>query len=63
MRDFSNEILLDPAGKVAGVVVGAGGFLGMGEHDVLVKIDQMWLTGAFPIGSISSAAAVARRSF
>ena len=36
-----NEILLDPAGKVAGVVVGVGGFLGMGEHDVLVKLDQI----------------------
>jgi sporulation protein YlmC with PRC-barrel domain len=36
-----NDILLDPAGKVAGVVVGVGGFLGMGEHDVLVKLDQI----------------------
>ena len=36
-----NEVLIDPAGKVAGVVIGAGGFLGMGEHDVLVKIDQI----------------------
>ena len=36
-----NEILLDPSGKVAGVVVGVGGFLGMGEHDVLVKMDQI----------------------
>ena len=36
-----NEVLIDPAGKVAGVVVGAGGFLGMGEHDVLVKMDQI----------------------
>jgi sporulation protein YlmC with PRC-barrel domain len=36
-----NEILLDPAGKVAGVVIGVGGFLGMGEHDVLVKLEQI----------------------
>jgi sporulation protein YlmC with PRC-barrel domain len=36
-----NEILLDPDGKIAGVVIGAGGFLGMGEHDVLVKLDQI----------------------
>src|SRR6187200_2056512 len=36
-----NEILLDPAGKVSGVVIGVGGFLGMGEHDVLVKLDQI----------------------
>ena len=32
-----NEIILDPAGKVMGYVVGVGGFLGMGEHDVLVE--------------------------
>jgi sporulation protein YlmC with PRC-barrel domain len=32
-----NEILLDPAGKVIGFVVGVGGFLGMGEHDILVE--------------------------
>jgi Spy/CpxP family protein refolding chaperone len=31
-----NEIILDPAGNVTGYVVGVGGFLGMGEHDILV---------------------------
>ena len=36
-----NEILLDQSGKVAGIVVGVGGFLGMGEHDVLVRFDQI----------------------
>jgi len=36
-----NEILIDKDGKVAGYVVGVGGFLGMGEHDVLVKMDQI----------------------
>ena len=36
-----NEILLDHSGKVAGVVIGVGGFLGMGEHDVLVPFDQI----------------------
>ena len=36
-----NEILLEPSGKVAGFVIGVGGFLGMGEHDVLVKPDQI----------------------
>ncbi len=36
-----NEILLDQSGKVAGVVIGVGGFLGIGEHDVLVKLDQL----------------------
>ena len=32
-----NEILLDKDGKVLGYVVGIGGFLGMGEHDILVE--------------------------
>jgi hypothetical protein len=36
-----NEILLDRSGKVAGVVIGVGGFLGMGEHDVLIPLDQI----------------------
>ena len=36
-----NEILLAPDGKIAGVILGVGGFLGMGEHDVLVKLDQL----------------------
>ena len=31
-----NEIILDPAGKVIGYVIGVGGFLGMGEHDIMV---------------------------
>ena len=34
-----NEILVDKDGKVSGYVLGVGGFLGMGEHDVLVKSD------------------------
>ena len=33
-----SEILLDKSGKVEGVVIGVGGFLGMGQHDI--KIDM-----------------------
>ena len=36
-----NEIILAPGGKVAGVVVGVGGFLGMGEHDVMLPLDKV----------------------
>ncbi len=36
-----NEVLLDQSGKVTGFVIGVGGFLGMGEHDVLVAFDQI----------------------
>jgi sporulation protein YlmC with PRC-barrel domain len=36
-----NEILLDKTGKVSGVVIGVGGFLGMGEHDILVEMSKL----------------------
>ena len=36
-----NEVLLDKSGKVAGFVLGVGGFLGMGEHDILVSMDKL----------------------
>ena len=36
-----NEILLDNTGKVAGVVIGVGGFLGMGEHDIKVDMSKL----------------------
>jgi sporulation protein YlmC with PRC-barrel domain len=32
-----NDVILDPAGKVLGYVIGVGGFLGVGEHDILVE--------------------------
>src|SRR4029079_6797630 len=36
-----NELILDQQGKVEAVVVGVGGFLGMGEHDVALPFDQV----------------------
>ena len=36
-----NEILLDQSGKAAGVVLGVGGFLGVGEHYVMVSFDKL----------------------
>src|SRR5215213_5137811 len=36
-----NEILVDKSGKVAGVVIGVGGFLGMGEHDIMVEMTKL----------------------
>ena len=35
------ELMLDKSGKIADVVIGVGGFLGMGEHDVAVKFEQL----------------------
>jgi len=36
-----SELLMDPSGKVTGIVIGVGGFLGMGQHDVLVKLEDL----------------------
>jgi sporulation protein YlmC with PRC-barrel domain len=36
-----SEILLDKSGKVAGVVIGVGGFLGMGQHDIKVDMAKL----------------------
>jgi sporulation protein YlmC with PRC-barrel domain len=36
-----SEILLDKSGKVDGVVIGVGGFLGMGKHDILVQMNKL----------------------
>jgi len=36
-----NEVLLDNNGKVQAVVVGVGGFLGMGEHDIAIAFDKI----------------------
>jgi len=36
-----SEILLDKSGKVEGVVIGVGGFLGMGKHDIKVDLSKL----------------------
>ncbi len=36
-----NELIVDKDGKVAAVVIGVGGFLGMGEHDIAVTMDKL----------------------
>jgi sporulation protein YlmC with PRC-barrel domain len=36
-----NELLVDKSGKVDGVVIGVGGFLGMGEHDIKVDMSKL----------------------
>jgi sporulation protein YlmC with PRC-barrel domain len=36
-----SELLVDQTGKIEAVVIGVGGFLGMGEHDVAVPFDQI----------------------
>ena len=36
-----NELILDKDGKVAAVVVGVGGFLGMGQHEVAIDYKSL----------------------
>jgi hypothetical protein len=36
-----NDVILDKSGKVENVVLGVGGFLGMGEHYVAVAYDKL----------------------
>jgi sporulation protein YlmC with PRC-barrel domain len=36
-----SEVLIDKSGKVAGVVIGVGGFLGMGQHDIMVEMSKL----------------------
>jgi len=36
-----SEVLIDKTGKVDGVVIGVGGFLGMGQHDIKVEMSKL----------------------
>jgi sporulation protein YlmC with PRC-barrel domain len=36
-----SELIVDSSGRIQAVVVGVGGFLGMGEHDVAIPFDQI----------------------
>jgi sporulation protein YlmC with PRC-barrel domain len=36
-----NELIVDKDGKINAVVIGVGGFLGMGEHDIAITIDKL----------------------
>jgi hypothetical protein len=36
-----DDLIVDQTGKVAAVVIGVGGFLGLGEHDVAVPISEL----------------------
>ena len=48
-----NEIILDKSGKAENVIIGVGGFLGMGEHYVAVAYDKLkWVNE--PVRSTST---------
>lgn len=49
-----DDVIIDPSGKVDGVIVSAGGFLGKGEHRVLMKLDQIKFSNKAGTTSTSS---------
>lgn len=49
-----NDIILDKFGKVENVILGVGGFLGMGEHYVAVAYDKLKWSNESPRSSSAS---------
>jgi sporulation protein YlmC with PRC-barrel domain len=56
-----NEFILDKTGKVTAVVIGVGGFLGMGEHDIAVSMDKLKFVEE-PVRTSTTAPATTRDS-
>jgi hypothetical protein len=51
------ELMVEKSGNIASVVIGVGGFLGMGERDVAVKFSELkWSNEPVPSTSSSSSA-------
>jgi len=54
------ELIVDKSGKVDNVIIGVGGFLGMGEHYIAVSMDKLkWVNE--PVRTSSTTAAPANR--
>jgi sporulation protein YlmC with PRC-barrel domain len=51
-----NDVILDKAGKVENVILGVGGFLGMGEHYVAVAYDKLKWSNEPPRSTTASTA-------
>ena len=49
-----SEILVDKSGKIDGVVIGVGGFLGLGQHDIKVEMSKLKFVDE-PVRSSSTA--------
>ncbi|MGZ5873059.1 MAG: PRC-barrel domain-containing protein [Bradyrhizobium sp.] len=55
-----NDIILDKSGKVENVILGVGGFLGMGEHYVAVAYDKLKWSNEPPRSTTASNTNTAR---
>lgn len=49
-----NDVILDRQGQVAGVVIGVGGFLGIGEKNVAVPFKALEITASTSQGAMTS---------
>ena len=57
-----NDVILDKSGKVANVILGVGGFLGVGEHNVAVSFDKLkWVNEPARSNSASNTTAPATK--
>ena len=56
-----NDVILDKAGKVENVILGVGGFLGMGEHYVAVAYDKLKWSNEPPRSTTASTATSTNR--
>jgi hypothetical protein len=55
------ELMLDKSGKIESVVIGVGGFLGMGQHDVAVKWTDLQFSDQ-PVRSASASSSTSSSS-
>ena len=56
-----NDLRIDSSGKIAAVIVGVGGFLGLGEKDVALPFEQL-RSRAMPMAASSSPPRSPRRA-
>jgi sporulation protein YlmC with PRC-barrel domain len=52
-----DELITDKQGKIQKVIIGVGGFLGMGQHDIAVNFDQLKFTDTPVPSSMSNSTA------
>src|SRR3712207_4067933 len=57
-----DEVLVDRQGRIHGLVVGVGGFLGIGQKDVAIPFDQVQWLSSQEVQAASNAAGGTNRS-
>jgi sporulation protein YlmC with PRC-barrel domain len=49
-----SELIMTSNGQIAGAIIGVGGFLGMGERDVMVPLNQLRFTNEGTTGAAAT---------